>query len=434
MKILQSYLIIIIEMSCFLIFSSAFYRPEFRFKKWTRVIYIFIMATLVLAVSNFFEQSPMLKQILNIVILVTVSMIMEKKTFERAVIVSSLFIFWLMAADMLTILIGKNVFKIKIYMSGSYSINVFVILLSKLVLLLLILILKKCVSRRWLESVETTDIFFMMIFPIISIACILFILKIEIGVKFQNEMQFVWIIMVSLIAMDILVIFFMDDLAEKAKLKREKLMFELDVKKQQEMYESLEESVKQQRSISHEYRNNLLYMGGLLQKKEYDELSDYLKKLSGGNMAGEDVIDTNNPVVNIILNTKYYEAKRAGASFICKINDLAGITMREGELILVLSNLLNNAIEAVEKCKGRKMIKLKTVIEDGKFIVSVKNTFDGNLRKDGERFLSTKRENNELHGIGIKNVIKVAEKYDGFYLFEPEGDEFSAIVIIPMDF
>ena len=34
----------------------------------------------------------------------------------------------------------------------------------------------------------------------------------------------------------------------------------------------------------------------------------------------------------------------------------------------------------------------------------------------------------------IKNVIKVVEKYDGFYLFEPEGDEFSAIVIIPMDF
>lgn len=273
-----------------------------------------------------------------------------------------------------------------------------------------------------------------MIFPIISIACILFTLKIEIAVKFQNEMQFVWIVMVSLIAMNILVIFFMDDLAEKAKLKREKLMFEMDVKKQQEMYESLEKNVKQQRSISHEYRNNLLYIGGLLQKKEYDELSDYLKKLSDGNMAGEDVIDTNNPVVNIILNTKYYEAKRAGASFICKINDLAGITMMEGELILVLSNLLNNAIEAVEKCKGRKMIKLKTVIEDEKFIVSVKNTFDGNLRKDGERFLSTKRENNELHGIGIKNVIKVVEKYDGFYLFEPEGDEFSAIVIIPMDF
>ena len=67
-------------------------------------------------------------------------------------------------------------------------------------------------------------------------------------------MQFVWIVMVSLIAMNILVIFFMDDLAEKAKLKREKLLFELDVNKQQEMYESLEESVKQQRSISHEYR------------------------------------------------------------------------------------------------------------------------------------------------------------------------------------
>ena len=167
MNVLQSYLIILIEMSCFLIFSSSFYKPEFRFKKWTRVVYVFIMATLVLIVSDVFGQSPILKQILNIVILVTVSMIMEKKKFERAVIVSVLFIFLLLSADIITILIDSNVFKIDT--NGSYSINVFVILLGKSVLLLLILIFKKCkcMSRRWLESVETTDVFFLMIFPII---------------------------------------------------------------------------------------------------------------------------------------------------------------------------------------------------------------------------------------------------------------------------
>ena len=112
MNIFQSYLTILIEMSCFLMFSSAFYKPEFRFKKWTRVVYVFVMATLVLIVSDVFGQSPILKQILNIVILVTVSMIMEKKKFERAVIVSVLFIFLLLAADMLIILVDRNVFKI----------------------------------------------------------------------------------------------------------------------------------------------------------------------------------------------------------------------------------------------------------------------------------------------------------------------------------
>ena len=56
MNVLQSYLIILIEMSCFLIFSSSFYKPEFRFKKWTRVVYVFVMATLVLIVSDVFEQ------------------------------------------------------------------------------------------------------------------------------------------------------------------------------------------------------------------------------------------------------------------------------------------------------------------------------------------------------------------------------------------
>ena len=96
-----------------------------------------------------------------------------------------------------------------------------------------------------------------------------------------------------------------------------------------------------------------------------------------------------------------------------------------------------NKMTSEEKEEVKKQVEfykeIRQICQFGD-LYRLKNTFDGNLRKDGERFLSTKRENNELHGIGIKNVIKVVEKYDGFYLFEPEGDEFSAIVIIPMDF
>ena len=108
----------------------------------------------------------------------------------------------------------------------------------------------------------------------------------------------------------------MDDLAEKAMLKQERLIFEMDAKRQQEMYNSWEEKIMQQRSISHEYRNNLLYMSALLEQGEYGKLSDYLKEASGADMRGMDVINTNNSVINVIMNTKYYEAKKAGADFI----------------------------------------------------------------------------------------------------------------------
>lgn len=89
----------------------------------------------------------------------------------------------------------------------------------------------------------------------------------------------------------------MDDLAEKAMLKQERLIFEMDAKRQQEMYNSWEEKIMQQRSISHEYRNNLLYMSALLEQGEYRKLSDYLKEASGADMRGMDVINTNNSVI-----------------------------------------------------------------------------------------------------------------------------------------
>ena len=79
------------------------------------------------------------------------------------------------------------------------------------------------------------------------------------------------------------------------------------------------------------------------------------------------------------------------------------------------------------------MIKVKIVIENNKFIVSVWNTFNGEIKREGDILKTTKKENTVFHGIGLKNVVRIAEKYNGLYLFEPRGEEFSAIVIIPMD-
>ena len=46
---------------------------------------------------------------------------------------------------------------------------------------------------------------------------------------------------------------------------------------------------------------------------------------------------------------------------------------------------MNNAIEACEKCSGKKIMKMKLVKEKDNIIISVKNTYDGKLNiKDGE--------------------------------------------------
>ena len=74
-----------------------------------------------------------------------------------------------------------------------------------------------------------------------------------------------------------------------------------------------------------------------------------------------------------------------GIVFIFQINDLSGIKMCDEDIVVILSNLLNNAIEACEKCSGKKFMKMKLVKEKDNIIISVKNTYDGKLNiKDGE--------------------------------------------------
>ncbi len=49
--------------------------------------------------------------------------------------------------------------------------------------------------------------------------------------------------------------------------------------------------------------------------------------------------------------------------FIFKINDLSGINVSDEDIVVILSNLLNNAIEACEKCPDKRVIKMKLVRE-----------------------------------------------------------------------
>ena len=107
--------------------------------------------------------------------------------------------------------------------------------------------------------------------------------------------------------------------------------------------------------------------------------------------------------------------------------------MDSAELVVLLSNLLNNAIDACKKCDGERKLKLKCVYEHGNFILSVKNTYNGKLNVVGETLYTTKKRNKESHGIGLKNVMQVIEKNKGYYAMNYTDTEFYISIVIPQE-
>lgn len=174
----------------------------------------------------------------------------------------------------------------------------------------------------------------------------------------------------------------------------------------------------------------MLCIASLLQKKRYNEVEKYIGNINEGLNIELDSIQTNHVIVDAILNTKYREMIEKNIIFVFRINDLSNLSMSDEHIVVILSNLLNNSIEACEKCKGRRVIKLKFVIEDDGVVLSVKNSYENPLiLQDGE-YQTTKSEYDE-HGIGIHNIIHVIERYGGSYVIRTDDEEFFFSIFIP---
>ena len=160
-------------------------------------------------------------------------------------------------------------------------------------------------------------------------------------------------------------------------------------------------------------------------------MDKYIQIICGGLVSEFPAIQTNNVIVDAILNSKYQEMKEKKIVFVFKMSDLSEIHIQDEDVVVILSNLPNNAIEACEQCEDKKEIKVKFVREDNAVVLSVKNTCTHKIiYKDGE-IQTTKEHEKEEHGVGIKNITDTITRYGGYYAIQNTEGEFYFSAVIP---
>lgn len=217
--------------------------------------------------------------------------------------------------------------------------------------------------------------------------------------------------------------------------KRQRHILESDailerVKNETALYRSISESLEKQRRRSHEFDNKIAAIKGMLEQGKIQELCDYVNVIDSEKTNAQKEFNTNNVIVNAILSTKYEEMQSKGIAFVMMLGDLSELKMSDEDIVILLSNLLNNAIEASENTE-EKIVKFKFAIEDGKIILSVKNTYDRKPNEASGELLTTKLDKMEEHGIGLKNVKEVVEKNKGIDVIDFDEKWFSVSIIIP---
>lgn len=248
----------------------------------------------------------------------------------------------------------------------------------------------------------------------------------------QGQENTILFVMFGLALMNIFVFYLiMDIIKRETERKREEMLLE-HAEQTERLYRQEKRRFDELQRQRHEYRNQMLVIQTLLERKDYSRIAEYIQSYCG-DMENEDWFDTNHSVVNAVLNLKYVDALSKNILMVVRFNNLADISLRDADVISVLSNLLDNAIEASEKCKKEtSLIKVKFIVEKGRMILAVSNFWNGKINVQDGKIISSKRDGKK-HGYGLENVERIVKKYGGIYTIDnKEGEEFKVVVSIPI--
>lgn len=421
-------LIIFLEIFYCKIFYQIF--GKLRFNGWINIIHMLLLVCSVLVGARILPESFIIKQTVMVSIFALFMYWHLEIDLKKSFILALLYQAIILSIDYLTDFVCIEFCLINETQGRKYNLQtVLIVLLGKTITYFCIILIEKKLGKKAMNIFIDLDWIKLLFFPIFSF--FLIAAMISTVRNAETPKQFM-LLLISSIGMNIMVYYLINDMIDRKTQMHEDRIFRFQANKQAEMFRSISENLEKQKKITHEYRNQISCIEALVKRGQFTKLEEYIEGIYNKLDRERDSIDTNNIIVNAILNEKYQEANRNGIVFVLRINDLSELGIEDEDIVTILSNLLNNAIEACKKCiMNKRVLKLKFVKEDEMIKIGIRNTFEHSILYEDGEIKSTKSVRPEEHGVGITNIIKVIEMYNGSYVIKDEDQMFSFSIVIP---
>ena len=250
-----------------------------------------------------------------------------------------------------------------------------------------------------------------------------------------NQQIYIYIYIILVISIFILIIIVMFKLKEK-ELHKRVLQKNIDVLNKQlqyklKYYKSEKKSEDEIKRYMHDRRNHIRILIGLVEKGENQRAIDYMSKLTDSykNMQNNSI--TKNKVIDSIISNLIEECKQKNIKLNLDIKLPEEIAITDIDLCIIFSNLIDNAIEACEKLNNcsQKFINIKSNIAGSYMYMSIENSYNGQISKNGIEF-TTWKKNKKFHGIGLENVRITVNKYKGMLKYDYNESVFKVSVLL----
>jgi sensor histidine kinase YesM len=278
--------------------------------------------------------------------------------------------------------------------------------LIRLISLLFVIVIRRFLHNSKSNTLPFSNWIFLITIPIISLP-LLFALFTD-PVLNENELL---VCVVIVFTINLIVIYLFDRIANIYELQ-ERIKIEAAKKQYYEsLLSTMDDNLKSLHSLKHDLRNIISPLYGLAESGKNEELKKQLEALTDRCNLVHIYSDTGNQVIDNIINYKFRDCKSTDISLELSLSIPKNLPVSSVDLSIILGNLIDNALEAVNKTNNKR-ISLIIKFDKGRLFISIFNTFNGIvLRKNS--VIKTTKENSQNHGIGLESVQATLNKYDG---------------------
>ncbi len=362
---------------------------------------LFIVVVLVLTILERFYQGSLLEHLL-------------------IAIISFLLI---ILTDMLVFTIMSNLFDIEYSkLVHDNSLLRFMTVITTKTLYLIIVIIIISFKRKYSFLLHRIEGIVMSLTLLVSISLMLIFRNIIYHATERNYNIFLFVVL-CLLFINICQYYTMIYISKKNISEQKLSLLKMQVEMQEENIQNLKEKYDETSKLRHDIKNYLSCSLEMAEHGDIEELINYLKTITEKRVyAASNYYNAKRKVIGAVVNSKLGEAENKGFHIKCLITDEMD-SIPDIDIGIMLANLLDNAIEACEKNKGESDISLKTWSSAGYYCLEINNTVEMDILSCNPH-LATVKKDKKIHGVGLKSVRDIIDKYDGMINFEQKSNKF----------
>ena len=206
------------------------------------------------------------------------------------------------------------------------------------------------------------------------------------------------------------------------QLEMDNLILSTQSQQAAKVIENLRETQQQAIRYRHDLRHHVSFLKNCLEAGQTEKAIDYLCQVQDDIEAITPLQICTHETANLIFSSYMEKAKQKDVSFRISAQIPSVLHVSDTDLTSILSNSLENALHACQDIPEaeKRMISCRVYIKNDKVCLDIRNTCTKKpVFVNGIPVTSMKG-----HGLGIKSILSIIEKYGGVYQFSVQKDTF----------